>query len=428
MKTYPIKCRIRAEGDGARLDILDDIGGDPWFGGGISAADVAGKLAGARGPLAVHISSQGGVVGDGLAIYNALSAYPGPVTTYVDGYALSVASVIAQAGQRRVASPVSCLMIHDAWGFADGDQAEMLRMADALGVNSGVIARAYADRAGGTVDEWRDRMRATTWYTADEALAAGLVDEVSGGSQLPAGLDLDALAARAPVRIMARLRAAAAPDAGDGGDGQKCKTCDGRGRLLHPVTGHKGVKCPSCDGTGTYDPDNDGDDDSTAAGDTDHDYVLPDGSPGPAALTEERVRAIIREEVARAAAAKVDESPWDGGKAMANGAAADDPAEFYAGICAGRKEGDPSKQASWALPYKYHPGDPPNAAGVKNALGRLPQTQGLVNEAEAKKTLQAAMKQVNPDWEPEDSTGKTVSGALLEKMRAALPALKEVRA
>ncbi len=305
MTSYPLVCRIRAEGSLARLDILDDIGGDPFWGGGISAADVAGQLAGMRGPLDVHISSQGGIVGDGLAIYNALSSYPGRVTTYVDGYALSVASVIAQAGQKRVASPVSALMIHDAWGFADGDQAEMLRMAAALGTNSEVIARAYADRAGGSVDEWRDRMRATTWYTADEALAAGLVDEVSGGSRLPAGLDVEALAARAPERIMARLRAAAPPagnhppftgthshahpaygdqggDAthehehehhGDADHGHShvqdrgtsprgaagdetpvCQTCGGRGKLKHPSTGQYTKPCPSCEGSGLYDP------------------------------------------------------------------------------------------------------------------------------------------------------------------------------
>jgi hypothetical protein len=36
----------------------------------------------------------------------------------------------------------------------------------------------YADRAGGTVTEWRDRMRAETWYSAEDAVAAGLADEV----------------------------------------------------------------------------------------------------------------------------------------------------------------------------------------------------------------------------------------------------------
>lgn len=423
-KTYPLMCRIRAEGGVTRVDLMDDIGEDPWFGGGISAAAFTDQLSKVRGPLDVHISSAGGMVDQGLAIYNALAAYPGPVTTYNDGLAASVASVIMQAGSRRVMSPVSALMIHDAWGDpGPGNAADMESMRDALSKNSDIIARAYADRAGGTVDQWRAAMQKTTWYDADEAKAAGLVDEVAGGSKLPVPVDLDAIAASAPARIMAQLRAAAdGQDDGDGSGGQPCKTCSGKGRLPHPGTGKNGMKCPGCDGSGTYDPDGDGDDDSTAEGDTDHDYVLPDGSPGPAALTEERLRAIFREELR--AAAKADESPWDGGKAMAAGAAADDPAAFYEGICAGKKDGNPRNQDAWALPYKYAPGDPPNAAGVKAALGRLPQTQGLTNEAEAKKTLQAAMKVVNPDWEPEDSTDKSVFSQRLKQMRGAMPPLK----
>ena len=90
----------------------------------------------------------------------------------------------------------------------------------------------------------------------------------------------------------------------------------------------------------------------------------------------------------------VDMSPWDANKAWANGAASDDPAAFYNGICAGKKAGDPKTQGAHALPYKYHPGDGPNAAGVRNALSRLPQTEGLTNKAEAQATLEAALKEV----------------------------------
>lgn len=438
MKAYPIKARVRAEGGVTRVDLMDDIGQD-FFGGGIGAAAFTDSLSGLRGPLDVHISSAGGMVDQGLAIYNALAAYPGMVTTYNDGLAASIASVIMQAGKRRVGARASAFMVHDAWGDpGPGDAAAMESMRDALSKNSDIIARAYADRAGGTVEQWRGVMQATKWYDADEALAAGLIDEIAEPGAKPAApVDLGALAAAAPARIMAALRsmpqADAGPDAGPGAPaGAKCKTCKGGGRLKHPGTGKNGMQCPGCGGSGVYDPDHDGDDDSTAAGDTDHDYVEPDGSPGPKALTEERVRAILREEVARAAAGvfaaeKADDSPWDAGKAMANGAASDDPAKFYAGICAGRKDGDPSKQSSWALPYKYHPGDAPNAAGVRAGLAALGGArggvEGLANEAEAKKTLQAAMKQVNPEWKPEDSTD-TIFSQRLREMRAALPALK----
>jgi hypothetical protein len=154
------------------------------------------------------------------------------------------------------------------------------------------------------------------------------------------------------------------------------------------------------DGTIRFDPDGDGDDDSTPEGDIDHDYWAADGTPlqpvPPCpAMPENRAAPGVF-------AASVDNSPWDASKAWANGAASDDPAAFYAGICAGKKAGDKATQDAWALPYRYSPSSAPNAAGVKNALSRLPQTQGLTNEAEAKSKLTGLMKQINPDYEPDD--------------------------
>ena len=108
-----------------------------------------------------------------------------------------------------------------------------------------------------------------------------------------------------------------------------------------------------------------------------------------------------------------------------NGATSDDPGAFFKGICAGRKSGDPDKQASWALPYKYTPSSPPNAAGVRNALARLDQTQGLTNHDEAKALLQRLMKRINPDYDPDASTNTTISGIDLEQIRAALKGATE---
>lgn len=110
-------------------------------------------------------------------------------------------------------------------------------------------------------------------------------------------------------------------------------------------------------------------------------------------------------------AAGVDNSPWDAAKAWANGAAADDPAAFYRGICAGEHtSGDPGTQAHWALPYRYTPQSPPNAGGVRNALSRLPQTQNLKDPAGVKAKLERLMKQVNPDYEPGENSPDQETG------------------
>jgi hypothetical protein len=156
-----------------------------------------------------------------------------------------------------------------------------------------------------------------------------------------------------------------------------------------------------------YDPDGDGDCDACAEGDTDHDYVMPDGSPGPKARPGNRASAFPVLDAA------VDGSPWDASRAWHNGAESDDPAAFYRGICAGRKSGDPATQDAWALPYKYHPGDAPNAAGVRAALARLSSTQGLTNSDEARSKLQRLMKQISPDYEPDNHIDPALLAQLL---------------
>ena len=90
--------------------------------------------------------------------------------------------------------------------------------------------------------------------------------------------------------------------------------------------------------------------------------------------------------------AAVDNSNWDGAAAMKTCKTAAD----YKSICAGQRAGDTSLQKTWALPHHKRPGAAPNAAGTKNALSRLPQTQGLINKAAAQKHLDAHMKVISP--------------------------------
>ena len=282
MNVYPIKCRIRDAAGTTRVDVYDDIGAGDWLGGGISAGDFAAELAGVRGALDVHINSGGGDVFDGISIGNAIRAHKGKVTTVVDGIAASIASVIAQAGQERVMAPGSMMMIHDAFGAVVGNEAEVAKFAATLGQVSNNLADVYASRSGRTAAQWRDDMRQERWYTADEAVAAGLADRVGDdAAALPPGLDLAAYTT-IPGRIAAALRSL--PQAA---------------ASMAEQHGHPGQPC--------WDPDNDGDCDQTAAGDTDHDYWSADGQqlkPVPGKPMDDAllqaIRAIVREEIRNA--------------------------------------------------------------------------------------------------------------------------------
>jgi len=199
--------------DGDVLDVLINgrIGASFWF-GGISAARVAAAIDGHTGALRLRINSPGGDAFEGFAIYNLLSEYPGKITTRVEGLAASAASIIAMVGDQIEMPPASMLMIHDAWSIAIGNADEMRAEADVIDSISQACAEVYADKAGGTADAWRGKMRAETWYTAAEAVEAGLADAATSGrhgNTAPSQQELEERAARGEFRYAGRAKAPA---------------------------------------------------------------------------------------------------------------------------------------------------------------------------------------------------------------------------
>lgn len=170
--------RIQAKTDSAPASvyIYDEIG---YFGD--SAKTLVKELQALDSDtLDVHINSPGGDVFDGLAIYQALKDHKASVTVHIDGLAASIASVIAMAGDRVVIGPKASMMVHDGWTVAVGNAANLRKTADVLDKQSDIIASVYADKTGQPADFWRGVMAEDSWYNAEEALAAGLVDEVEG--------------------------------------------------------------------------------------------------------------------------------------------------------------------------------------------------------------------------------------------------------
>lgn len=135
----------------------------------------------------LRVNSPGGDVYEGLAIMNALRAHQGTVTAVVEGLAASAASFIAVGGADRVVMrPTAELMIHEAMSFVGGNAEDMTKAIADLDRISANLAGIYADKAGGDASEWRDRMRAESWFSADESVAAGLADVVEDGRPVEA--------------------------------------------------------------------------------------------------------------------------------------------------------------------------------------------------------------------------------------------------
>lgn len=171
---YRITNAAGTESDEAEILLYDEIGG--WW--GCTADEFIAELRGVTAPnVRVRINSPGGSVFEGIAIANALRSHPANVVIQVDSLAASIASVVAMAGDRVEMAPNSMLMIHDASGLCIGNAADMDEMAQLLALISDNIADAYVAKAGGTREQWREAMRAESWYLPDGAVEAGLADE-----------------------------------------------------------------------------------------------------------------------------------------------------------------------------------------------------------------------------------------------------------
>lgn len=101
------------------------------------------------------------------------------MTAYVDGVAASAASLLAVTAAETVMAPGSMMMIHEAWTIGLGNKGDFLATAALLEKIDASIVETYQAKAGGEPEGWAAAMAAETWYTAAEAVAAGLADRVS---------------------------------------------------------------------------------------------------------------------------------------------------------------------------------------------------------------------------------------------------------
>jgi len=201
---------IRANAAATEILLYDEIG--VW---GITAKSFITALATITTPdIVVRINSPGGDVFDGLAIYNALKAHKGNVTCVVDGLAASAASFIALAGSTVRIHENALMMIHRAWGLAIGNQSDMADMATVLGKIDGQLADIYAKQTGKSSAEMLALMKGDsdgTWFTAAEAAALNLVDEIIDPAEGPQD-EADSGASKASALIGAMRRRLALAD------------------------------------------------------------------------------------------------------------------------------------------------------------------------------------------------------------------------
>lgn len=169
-----------ATNDVAEIEIYGILG-DPWD--GTTSSEFNSTLRAIKASrINFLFNSPGGYVSDGLAMYNALLGHKAEKVGYVEGSADSAASFVFQAMDKRVIAKNASMFIHRAQGLAMGDEEDALALHNILKEATVNIASIYADRAGGTVEDWVTAMSAMpergTLYRGQAAVDAGLADEV----------------------------------------------------------------------------------------------------------------------------------------------------------------------------------------------------------------------------------------------------------
>lgn len=131
----------------------------------------------------IYINSPGGSVNEGIAIYNILKRTRAYVRVFIDGFACSIASVIAMAGNAIYMPKSSMQMVHNAWTVAMGNSEELRKVADDLDKINEVVISAYMSKFKGTEKELRKLLDDESYLTAEECLKYGLCTKIVDDSE-----------------------------------------------------------------------------------------------------------------------------------------------------------------------------------------------------------------------------------------------------
>lgn len=159
--------------------------------GAVSANEFKDVLANAGDVdrINIYINSNGGDVKEGISIYSQLIRHQARKIVYIDGFACSIASVIAMAGDEVHISNCSSVIIHNAMSLAYGNAEQMRHEADMLDVITENIKNAYLDKANGKIthEKITELMDKESVLSPEDCLQYGLVDVIDKKTSNPDG-------------------------------------------------------------------------------------------------------------------------------------------------------------------------------------------------------------------------------------------------
>jgi ATP-dependent protease ClpP protease subunit len=160
-----------------------------------SASRLAHWLDGAAFDHSTHVhlafQSSGGLVADGVFLYDLIRSYPVPLTIYNMGTVSSIAAIAYLGAKHRHVSKNATFMLHRTTFIfpTPPGAAELQRRAQTLVIDDQRTERILRAHLRPEWDRWNDLNSNDVWFTADEAVAAGMADAVADFSP-PQGTEL----------------------------------------------------------------------------------------------------------------------------------------------------------------------------------------------------------------------------------------------
>lgn len=143
----------------------------------------------------LFLSTPGGNVTEGVAIYNMIRALPVPVCTYNIGTVNSIGNIVFQAGRNRICATASSFMFHGV-GFAiQNSRMELKQLTEKIETlknDQKIIANIMARHTKLKIAAINDLFLNMAYVSADEALQRGITDKVCD-INLPRGMPMQQL-------------------------------------------------------------------------------------------------------------------------------------------------------------------------------------------------------------------------------------------
>jgi Protease subunit of ATP-dependent Clp proteases len=154
--------------------------------------------------IRIRGNTPGGSVYQGMSIVSAVLSMNTPVYFHVDGVVASMGAFVAVACDRVIMMDYSKLMVHDPYFAGAGTDKLSRKDRKALGRLTDML-RQVLGRRGKSEDEVAKIMKEETWYSAEEAVSAGLCDEITPSAR-------GEFKAMAPLQLVAAIEAEYKPN------------------------------------------------------------------------------------------------------------------------------------------------------------------------------------------------------------------------